>query len=111
MLDELTKLIEEPIEVTPSYRHYSEPTKEFKAHVESGQIHHRGTPIIRWMMENLNVSENNFLDLMPKKKDRKRKYKIDGCISAILAFKLALIARKEAEFVSIYDSDEGSIIL
>lgn len=111
VLDELTKLIEEPIEVTPSYRHYSEPTKEFKAHVEAGQIYHKGSPLIRWMMENLHIKENNFLDVMPMKKDRKRKYKIDGCISAILAFKLALIARKEAEFVSIYDSDEGSIIL
>ena len=111
ILDGLTKLIEEPIEVTPSYKHYSEPTKEFKAHVENGQIHHQGSPIIRWMMENLNVKENNFLDVMPMKKDRRRKYKIDGCISAILAFKLALIAKKEGEFTSIYDSDEGCIIL
>lgn len=111
ILDFLQKLIEEPVEVSPSYRHYSEPTKEFKAHIENGQIHHQGHPIMSWMVSNLHVKENNFLDIMPVKKDRKKKYKIDGCISAILAFKLALIAKKEAEFVSIYDSEEGSIIL
>lgn len=110
ILDALTKLIEEPVEVTPSYRHYSEPTKEFKALIENGAIKHQGTPIMKWMIGNLHVKENNFLDIMPVKKDRKKKYKIDGCISAILALKLALIAKKEAEFVSIYET-EGSIIL
>jgi phage terminase large subunit-like protein len=110
ILDELIKLIEEPVEVTPSYRHYSEPTKEFKALIEAGMIHHRGEPIMQWMIENLHVKENNFLDIMPVKKDKKKKYKIDGCISAILGLKLALIAKREADFVSIYDG-EGSILL
>lgn len=107
IIDELSGMIDEVVEVTAGYRHYNEPTKELKSLIDAGKFKHNGSPVVNWMMSNLRVKENSNNDIFPIKKDKTARYKIDGCIAAILGLKLAMT---KEEFVSIYETT-GSISL
>lgn len=66
------------------------PTREMKRLIEKGTFNHLGDPVLRWMAGNA-VSVTNAEDNTKLiKKDGKRRLKIDGLITNIMALSLAM---------------------
>lgn len=65
---------------------FNEPTKKFEVAVANGKVMHSGDPLATWMVSNATIkpdSNGNYKPMKPKKDSVK---KIDGVITAIMAF-------------------------
>ena len=91
-------------EFVQGIRSYTYPTKEFMGLVQSRGLEHGGNPVLKWQASNLRVEtiDKNGNTMPTKKKSTGR---IDGMVSAIMAYGLAL-----TDIGSVYE-DRGLIVL
>jgi phage terminase large subunit-like protein len=76
------------IEIPQTFRHLSEPSKVFEALVKAGRIHHAGTRVMRWNVENVAVVEDRDQNIRPVKSSKTKR--IDGVVAAIDALSCLL---------------------
>lgn len=86
MIVDLMKEIDESVfdKVEMGIGSMSEPSKRFYKMVKQTQLNHGGNPIFRWMMSNVMIYQDANENIKPSKKSSKDK--IDGVVSAIIAF-------------------------
>ena len=80
----------EPILCAQTYSSLNEPSKRFEKLVLGRQLRHGGNPALRWMMDNLMVSEDSNGNVKPNK--QKSTEKIDGMVALIMAVDMWLRA-------------------
>lgn len=88
MLDEGVPMIE----IKPTFGRFSEPMKKLEEIVLSGQFHHTGDPVLRWMITNVMCANRGGLIYPTKQPGKERTHKIDGAIALIMAISRAMVA-------------------
>ena len=79
------------IEVSQTYRHLSEPTKELQSAVVDGKLRHGGHPVLRWMADCMTVKQDLNGNVRPVKPERlKSSKRIDGMVALIMAMSRAM---------------------
>lgn len=80
------------VEISPTYRHLSEPTKELQIAVLDGRVRHGGHPVLRWMADCLTVKQDINGNIRPVKPERlKSSKRIDGMVALVMAMSRALV--------------------
>ena len=77
----------------------SSPTKELMRLVVDKRLNHGGNPVLRWMADNVVVSEDPAGNIKPNK--AKSTERIDGIVAGIMALDRA--QRHEVKKKSVYD--------
>lgn len=75
-------------ELRQGFRTLSEPTKEFERLVVSRAIRHGGNPVLRWMVGNVIVRQDENGNYRPDK--AKSRGRIDGVVAAVMAISRAI---------------------
>jgi phage terminase large subunit-like protein len=70
------------------YVSMSAPTKELLRIVLDGKLRHAGNPVMRWMADNIVVSQDPAGNVKPNKE--KSREKIDGIVAGIMALDRAI---------------------
>jgi phage terminase large subunit-like protein len=79
------------IEVSQTYRHLSEPTKELQSAVVDGKLRHGGHPVLRWIADCMTVKQDVNGNVRPVKPERlKSSKRIDGMVALIMAMNRAM---------------------
>jgi phage terminase large subunit-like protein len=76
----------------------SAPTKELLRLVLAGKLAHGGNPVLRWMADNLMVSQDAAGNVKPNR--QKSREKIDGIVAGIMALDRAL---RHGQAASVYE--------
>lgn len=82
------------------YRDMGPPTKELLRIVLDRKLRHGGNPVLRWMADNLVVSQDPAGNVKPNKS--KSREKIDGIVAGLMALDRAI--RHEKKPVSVYET-------
>ena len=90
------------IPVGQGYKTLSPSTKEFEKLILSKKIRHDGNPVLRWMMNNIVITQDPAGNVKPDKS--KSSEKIDGVISSIMALSEAMENKNKGG--STYDNKE-----
>jgi len=90
----------EIVDFRQGYASMSAPTKELLRLVLAGKLRHGGHPVLRWMADNMVVTQDPAGNLKPAK-DRSTE-KIDGMVALIMAIDRA--TRRGPEKRSVYES-------
>jgi phage terminase large subunit-like protein len=94
------------VEIPQSFRHLSEPSKQFEALILSGRLRVAPNPMLDWNVSNLAVEHNRWNEIRPVKVSPQMR--IDGGVAVIDA--LAVLALKYApEETSVYDKDGAEV--
>ncbi len=93
------------VEVPQTVNHISEPMKEVGALIESGHIHHTGSPVQSWMIGNVTAKEDHKGNVYPRKPAKEKK--IDFAVALFDAF--ALILRHPPPPKSRYEDPDAEI--
>lgn len=96
----------ERLDFPQGLRAFNEPTKRFEAAVLDGKILHNGDPLTAWMVQNATIRPDHNGNYKPLKPTKGSLKKIDGVITAIMAFWRAL----QSDGVSMYHTP-GSLAL
>lgn len=100
------------VKVHECFQHYSfydYPMKELQALMKAGAIVIGDNPVSKYCLKNLVAKNNGGRDqVMPLKKDKDRRFKIDGAVTLLMALDGAL--RKDEAAGSRYDDLEAEII-
>lgn len=83
MAQRLSKHDVEMVKFPQSFGSFNSPTRALLKLVLSQQLQHDGNAVLRWMMDNLMVSEDSNLNVKPNK--QKSTEKIDGMVALIMA--------------------------
>jgi phage terminase large subunit-like protein len=87
---QLTKEGYEMVSLRPNHAALNEGSKEFEALVVGMKIEHDGDPVMRWMVENVQVLTDNDQKIRPvQPKDRRKK--VDGVLAAVFALSRAVV--------------------
>jgi len=78
----------------------SQPTRELLRVVLDGKLRHNGNPVLRWMADNLVVTQDPAGNIKPNK--AKSREKIDGIVAGVMALDRAM--RNANEGKSVYES-------
>jgi phage terminase large subunit-like protein len=94
------------VSIGQGYSSMSPASKEFEKLVLSGQLQHRGDPVLAWMIANTVVESDPAGNIKPSKS--KSTEKIDGVVATIMAADRAL--RNTSDGRSVYES-RGILVL
>jgi len=101
-----TELAGDGIEVfrqPQSFRYFSEPTKELEIAVAEKRFLHDGNPWLRWCVQSVRLDTDTYGNVRPAR--GKSVDKIDGAVSTLLGFALALKASADVKpAASVYES-------
>ncbi len=92
----MMELEDERLNITPmgmGYLSFATPMKEFEGRVLKKKINHGNNPVLRWMIDNLAVSEDPAGNLKPNKAESQGK--IDGIVALIMALDRAMRGSKK----------------
>lgn len=81
-------------EMRQGFRTLSEPTKELERLVIAHDLAHGGNPVLRWMIGNVIVRQDENGNYRPDK--AKSRGRIDGVVALIMALSRALVEEKQA---------------
>lgn len=82
----------EMVEMRQGAKTLSPPTKELEKLIRGQQIEHGGSPVMRWMINNVTVKSDENENIRPvKMKGTKR---IDGVVALIMALGRAMMQEK-----------------
>jgi phage terminase large subunit-like protein len=80
------------VEVSQTFRHLSEPTKELQSSVVQRNVRHGGHPVLRWMADCMTVKSDINGNVRPVKPDRlKSSKRVDGIVAAIMGLGRAIV--------------------
>ena len=102
----VTNLVEEginmqPFAQTPTYMNV--PTRQMQKSVTEGLLQHGGNPVMRWMMKNVRILEdNNENQKISKKKSRDA---VDGPVAAVEAIGAELDGGRETDMPGVWVFD------
>lgn len=77
------------VQMRQGFLSLSEPSKEFERLIVSGKIRHGGHPVLRWMVSNVQTTEDAAGNIKPDK--GKSTEKIDGVVASIMAIGRAML--------------------
>lgn len=80
--------VKKMVPMRQGYASMSAPSKEFLRLVLSGQMHHGGNAVLRWMADNAVVTQDPAGNIKPNKSKRTRK--IDGIVAGIMGLDRAV---------------------
>ena len=89
------------VEVAQSTRNFSEAMKETEAVIIDGRISHDHSPVMTWMLSNVNARVDRNDNVFPQKLNDENK--IDGPVALFLAMNRALVHQEDH---SVYDDDD-----
>lgn len=78
------------IRVRQGYPDMSEPSKHFEASIADGTLRHGGNPVLRWMVENVEVMTDHNANIRPVKPEHGSSKRVDGVVATIIAIAVAL---------------------
>jgi len=81
------------------YLSFAAPMKDFERRLLERKLNHGGNPVLRWMADNVAVSQDPAGNLKPNKAESQGK--IDGIVSLVMA--LDRLSRSQAGNTSVYD--------
>jgi phage terminase large subunit-like protein len=87
------------IELRQTVQNLSEAMKEFEAVVIDGRFHHRGDPVLTWMVGNVIARRDAKDNIYPRKEHEDKK--IDGAVACIMAIARAMV--KAPPQASVYE--------
>ena len=80
------------VDISQTYRNFSEPCKEFEAALVSRRLLHGGHPVLRWMADCVELEQRSDGAVRPRKPDRMQSGKrIDGIVAAIMGLSGAML--------------------
>lgn len=92
---------------SPTYKNYTSATRALKDLIKDGRFAHGNNPVVNWQAGSLTVIEGDF-GCRPVKLYRKKRYKIDLMVAAIMALS-RMIAVQESG--SRYDDDDAEVLV
>ena len=78
-----------------THRYYTKPMKEFQLAMTEGRIVHDGNEWLRWCLNSVRLDVNRYDEVRPYK--AKSADKIDGAVSTLMPFSMAMQAAIEPE--------------
>lgn len=78
------------VDFRQGYASMSPAAKEFERLVMSGRIRHGGHPVLRWMANNVAITQDPAGNIKPNK--QRSREKIDGIVAAIMAIGRAMVS-------------------
>lgn len=108
MMQELMNKKIEVYKFPQTHKYYNDPTKQFEIAVKEGRIQHDGKQSwLRWCLINTKLDYDNYENVKPSRD--KSNDKIDGAVTAIMAFGRAMNENVNKK-VSVYES-RGALFL
>lgn len=111
LMTDLEDLDFEVFQFGQGFKSMNLPTKELSEAILSGRVTHDDNPVMNWMMGNAVAQEDQAGNVKLVKSSgtgkKKQKYKIDGCICAVMSIDGAMRHRGEA----FGDSDTADIVV
>jgi phage terminase large subunit-like protein len=92
-----------------NFKHFTDPMKEFEAHLAAGKIKHDGNTWLRYSLHSVRLETDDRGNCRPSRK--KSVDHIDGAVSMLMPFAIALQASADVKATKSVYEDRGILVL